>query len=232
MVGVLLALLAVACLVAVAVSALTISREMTRKPTQAELDRASALELARRWQEWPAGKIFPDSLPYSADAGGNEKAARIGIDPSLSCSAGLDTKARAIAAQHGCTALLRATYLDQLQGLIVTIGVVAFPDEASAQAARKAMPAGNDITPGVSAYGPAGTVAARFNDAARQTGSVQQAGPYVVALTVGYADGRPAAAVTQRQTDLYDLASQLISPVLGPISKKAVPNCGRKEWRC
>jgi len=230
--GILLALLAVVCLVAVVVPALRISREMTRKPTQAELNRAAAIELARRWQEWPSGKIFPETLTYSADVGGDEKASRIGIDPSLSCSAGLDTKARPIAAQHGCLALLRATYVDQLDGLIVTIGLIAFPDEASAQAARHDLPAGNSVSPGVSAYGPADTVAARFNDAARQTGSVQQSGPYVVALTVGYTDGRPAAAVTQRQTDLYDLASQLISPVLGPISKRAVPDCGQKEWRC
>jgi len=230
--GILLAVAAVICLVAAVVSGLRISRELTRNPTQAERDQASAIELARRWQVWPAGKIFPQRLGYQAEAGGTENATRIAVDPSTSCAGGLDDRARPIVARYGCRAVLRATYLDQLEGLVATIGVIAFPDERSAGQAKSALPTNSDVSPGVAAYGPASTIVARFNDAARQVGAARQAGPYVVALTVGYADGRPAAAVTQRQTDLYDLASQLANPVLGPISKRAEPDCRQKEWQC
>jgi len=230
--GILLGLLAAVCLAALVVSALKISGELTRSPTEAEKNQASAIELARRWESWPAGRIFPPQIGYNAEVGDAEKAARIAIDPSVSCSGGLDDKARAIAARYGCQGVLRATYLDQLDGLVATIGVLAFPDERSASAVKSALPSNSGTSPGVAAYGPSGTVLARFNDAARQVDAVQQAGPYVVGVTVGYTDGRPSAAVTQRQTDLYDFASQLVNPVLGPLSKRAEPDCRQKEWKC
>src|SRR5207249_4432666 len=113
----------------------------------------------------------------------------IAIDPSVACSSGLDDKARAAAGRYGCQAVLRATYLDQLDGLVATIGVLAFPDERSAGQVKSALPGDSKASPGVAAYGPAGTVVARFDDAARQVGAAQQAGPYVVAVTVGYTDG-------------------------------------------
>ena len=43
---------------------------------------------------------------------------------------------------------------------------------------------------------------------------------------------KDAYGLSFAQIGMITLASQLISPILGPISKKAVPDCGQKEWRC
>ncbi|NEA22964.1 hypothetical protein G3I70_10740, partial [Actinomadura bangladeshensis] len=69
---------------------------------------------------------------------------------------------------RGCRAALRATYLDQAQGLAVTVGVVVFPDERSAREAVAWFP-DRETGPGLRALPFPGSVAARFGDAARQT---------------------------------------------------------------
>ena len=53
-------------------------------------DRAATIELARRWQVWSAGTIFPAHLGYTLDIGGDETASRVGIDPGTSCAKGVD----------------------------------------------------------------------------------------------------------------------------------------------
>ena len=100
--------------------------ELDRGPTAAERSAAAATALALRWRAWPAGQIFPARLPYGAPGREDQAALRVGISRQTGCAAGLDPVASAAAARRGCQAVLRATYTDRLQGIVWTIGVVAF----------------------------------------------------------------------------------------------------------
>ncbi|NDU77588.1 hypothetical protein GWI34_33965 [Actinomadura sp. DSM 109109] len=84
--------------------------------------------------------------------------------------------------------------------------------------------------PGLRALPLPGSVAARFTDAARQASAAAQRGPYVVAATAGYADGRPA--MRGSLDDAAELAPQIVRGVLRPLTAPARIRCGTREWRC
>lgn len=113
---------------------------LNREPTNAELQRAANKEVARRWQAWPARRIFPDRVPYAPLEGHSEYASRTGIVPDTGCDQGVDPEIAATLARHGCKAVLRATYVDQLEGVAVTVGVVAFADPFRADRAYRELP--------------------------------------------------------------------------------------------
>ena len=48
--------------------------EFHRKPTQGELYRAATDEVRDRWRTWPAERIFPRTVPYTAEQGDVEEA--------------------------------------------------------------------------------------------------------------------------------------------------------------
>lgn len=208
----------------VALAAVRIGEELTRPPTARELESAALAEVAGRWQAWPAGRIFPAVLPYTLDVGGGESARRVGIAPDTRCEGAVEARLPA------CRAVLRATYLDQLQGLAITIGVAAFSDAGTAGRAAARLPRSGGG--GLRALAFPGSVAARFDDPARQTSAVRQRGPYVVLSTIGYADGRPAARARQKQADLFAIAPQLADAVLTPLATPARPGCGIEGWSC
>ncbi|MFC4905819.1 hypothetical protein [Actinomadura gamaensis] len=223
---------AVVCLVVLAVAGARLGRELLRGPTPSERAAASSAEVAGRWHAWPTGRIFPDSLRYTLDQGAPEYARRVGIAPAASCRDAVDASLGVSLAVRGCRGIVRATYLDQLQGIAVTLGVVAFPDEPSARAAAHWFPARGAAVPGLRALGFPGSVVERFGDASRQTAALGQGGPYLVAATVGYADGRPTLRVKQQQDDLADLGPQLVEDVLRPLAAPAAVRCGEPEWAC
>ncbi|GII93055.1 hypothetical protein Ssi02_32860 [Sinosporangium siamense] len=221
------------CAVVAGVAAGAAGTELTRGPSTDELRRASAEEVARRWWVWPAGRIFPETLAYSAEQGGEEQAARVGISPDTRCASALDRALRTALAKAGCQGVLRATYLDALQGVLVTVGVVAFPNEHAAVRARAALPHSGKPSPGLRALAFPGTVSDRFTSQGRQAGSVRQAGPYVVLTTAGQIDGRPARAVGQQRPGMFAFAPDLGERVLAVLSRPQMPDCGEaREWRC
>jgi hypothetical protein len=229
---VLLSLLAVVSAVALLVAGIQIARELGRPPTAAERAKATAQELAQRWESWPSERIFPGTLSYTLEGGIPDKAQRIAIDPGITCPSAFDAPAARLADGAGCLAALRADYLDQTQGLVITISVVAFPDEASASRFRGALPTDGSLTPGMHVYAPAGSVAARLTDRARQAASWVAQGPYAVGAVVGYTDGRPAVTGQDRPTGIAELANRMTSAILDPLAKPAQPTCAGKEWRC
>jgi hypothetical protein len=224
-------LVAAGCAAVLAVAGVRLAGEMARGPTAAERAAAVATEIARRYRTWPAGRIFPDGLRYTLDEGSAETARRVGIGTDTRCGTAVDPRLSGSLTARACLAVLRATYLDQAQGLAVTVGVAAFPDTASARAAVAWFPAGAP-SPGLRALPFPGTVAARFADAARQAAAAAQRGPYVVAATVGYADGRPTLRAARDLPDLAELAPQLVDGVLRPLTKPARVRCGTPEWSC
>ena len=206
--------------------------ELTRAPTAAERNRAMIVEVARRWDAWPAGKIFPATAPYTLRVGGDETARRVGIGQDTSCTGATDTAWHSTLRAHGCLAALRATYLDQLQGLAITVGVIAFPDERTASRAAGMLPANRRAVPGLRALAFPGSTVARFGDAARQEAAMRYRGPYVVIATIGYADGRPAGKDGPKQNDLEVIVPQLADAILRPLTAPARPDCGSREWSC
>ncbi|WP_433327466.1 hypothetical protein [Spirillospora sp. CA-294931] len=212
---------------------------LNRDPTTAEIERAANAEVARRWEAWPAGRIFPDRLPYAPDKGSSELATRVGIVQDTSCEAAVDPELATLLLRHGCRAVLRATYADQLQGVVVTVGVVAFPDAWKADKALKEIPVerASDTKPGVQAAVRAapfpGTASARFNDAARQDRGQDRGGPYVLLTASGQSDGRPAAVLEkERPGEPFSLAPQLARTIARTLSTQALPDCSSSEWRC
>ena len=143
---VLLALTAVAgaCCLAVAVFAGRAAiAGQTRPPTPAERAVAAAAAVAQRWRSWPAGRIFPADLRYTTTLRGRETAHRVGISPDYRCAAALDAALARPAHRDGCRAGIRASYVDELDGVVYTTGVLAFPDRARAAAfARRLRPPG------------------------------------------------------------------------------------------
>jgi len=211
-----------------------------REPTAAEMKRAAAAEVARRWQTWPAQRIFPERLPYTTGGGRSEYASLQGISTATACdTTAADAEIAAVLRRHGCRAVLRATYADQLQGVVVTVGVVAFADPFQADRALRELPAAalpdrsRGVRPALRAAAFPGTAAARFTDASRQDRSSDRGGPYVVLTTSGQADGRPAAAITKnRPGSPFALAPQLGRRIAKNLSTQALPDCSSREWRC
>ncbi|WP_433327462.1 hypothetical protein [Spirillospora sp. CA-294931] len=228
---VLFAAAALGCLVALAVAGTRLGAELTRDPTDAERGAARERELSGRYLAWTAGRIFPSGLPYTLDLGSREVAGRVGIDPGTDCERAVDRPLAGTLTIRECRAVLRATYLDQLQGLAITVGVVVFPDAESARSAAEWFPEGRP-RPGLRALSFPGSPTARFGDAARQSAAVRHGGPYVVAATVGYADGRPTVREKQRQRILSSLPPRLTASVLARLTAPAPVRCGEPGWSC
>jgi hypothetical protein len=209
--------------------------EFHRKPTQGELYRAATDEVRDRWRTWPAERIFPRTVPYTAEQGDVEEATRVGIASGTRCADGIDPRPAAVLRHGGCRALLRATYIDQLQGIVITVGIAAVTDERAAQAAKEALTPGDPTTPSdtLHALPFPRTVAERWGDAARQYASAGQAGPYVVLTVAGQADGRPGAAVRKKHTAAFLIAPEIGGNIADALALRAQPDCSQKwQWKC
>jgi hypothetical protein len=168
-------------------------------------------EVSARWRQLPAGTIFPAVISYRPSRSlrnlqalqGSELtfgAQRAGIAPESTCRAGVDAAVARVLSAAGCQSLLRATYIDQTDTYVATVGVAVLPDPAQARDARSRLPHG---TEGVSTVGFAGTASSVFTNPRRQLSASVAAGPYVVLYTVGYADARPRLPV---RSDPYTTA--------------------------
>ncbi|WP_371783108.1 hypothetical protein [Streptosporangium subroseum] len=224
--------LTLSCAVVAGVASSAAGAEFTRGPSQAELDRAAVSEVALRWQVWPAGRIFPATVGYAAEQGGEEKARRVGISPETRCDKAVDAKLLKALRQAGCRGILRATYLDALQGVVLTVGVAAFADEVGAARAKASLPRAGRPSPGLRTLAFPGTVTDRFTSAGRQSSLVRQAGPYVVMATIGQIDGRPAKAVGEQRPTIFAFTGDIAERILADISTPVRPDCTSEEWRC
>ena len=183
--------------------------------------------MARRWRTWPAGRIFPATLGYTTMLLNDETARRVGISPHDQCATALDPALAGPARRDGCRAGLRASYVDQLQGVVYTTGVLAFPSPAKARAFDRGLPPARPPVAGLRALAFPGTAAGRFADDSRQMATARQDGPYVLLTVAGYADGRPAAATGEFNTTAFAAAGQLADAILAPLTRPAVVDCRR-----
>lgn len=226
------AVLAVACLAAGIAAAGRAHAELTRKPTSAELAAAAAAGVAGQWAREPAGQVFPATLPYYSGLNNLEAARREGISPASGCAAGLDATVAALARRDGCQTVLRASYADQLGGVVYTIGVLAFPTPGQAAAFLARYRPSHSPVRGLRAAAFPGTGAASFDDAARESALSRQDGPYAVLAVAGYADGRTAAGPGEQQFNPFDPAGQLAKDVGTPLGQPVTVTCHRPEFSC
>jgi hypothetical protein len=223
----------VGCLVVAVLAGRAAIAQQTRRPTRAERTAAAATAVARRWRTWPAGRIFPASLGYTTALLNNDTARRVGISPDDQCAAALNPALAGSARRDGCRAGLRASYVDELQGVIYTTGLLAFPSPAKARAFDRGLPSALLPRAALRALAFPGTAAARFADDARQTATAQQDGPYVLLTVAGYADGRPATAGGGYSKPAFAEAGQMAHEILGPLNRPAVVDCAAiRQWSC
>jgi hypothetical protein len=209
---------------------------LPRRFSAPQAQKIVAWETAKRWRTMPAGKIFPDSVTYQLPAydltAGTQLplvAERVGIAPQTTCAAGTDPAAARVLDAAGCTAMLRATYADETDSLLVTIGVAVMPGAAAAKSAAARLSGTRQQPTGVRPASFPDTLASAFGDQQRQLSQVDSTGPYVFLSAVGYADGRPQVPVTsdpyadEEMTSFADGVSDVIEGVLG--SSPSPPRC-------
>ena len=191
-------------------------RLLPRQFTVGQQRQITAWEIGGRWEQLPAGQIFPASVTYQLSAEAlqqvaplNLNAVRVSIAPQQSDCAKAVTSAAAgaVLRRDGCQAVLRATYVDATRSYVMTVGVAVLPTAAAAADASTGM-AQAKLAVAREADGAgrlaAGVLVVRFHGAAaslydyhRQISLSFPAGPYVVMYAVGYSDGRPRLPVAK-----------------------------------
>jgi hypothetical protein len=209
---------------------------LPRRFTPAQQQQIMSWETARRWRVLPAGTIFPASITYQLPGyalnAGTElplTAYRVGISQQTSCAKASDrAAARVLAARH-CAAMLRATYADETDSMLVTVGVAVMPGPGVARSAAAQLSSGRGLLPGVRPAAFRGTLAASFGNRQRQFSSATSAGPYLILSAAGYANGMPRAAVssdTYAEQEMSSLADGVADAVGTPLgAEPATPKC-------
>ena len=244
------AVLAAAGLTGAAVAGFGVAGQLKpRTFTPSQQRRIESWEVASRWRTTPKASLFPASARYRL--GGRVfgtarritlTARRLGIASQASCAKAVVTNPslRTALGRDGCAAVLRATYADASGSFVLTVGIVVLKDAASAAAIAGELAAGRaGRTPG--AQGAlsrqlllrpvhfSGTPAGLFSLPQRQLTWVRAAGSYVVAATVGFADGRPRVKIAGDSyvtLEMSDLASGVTAVVAAPLGAPApVPHC-------
>jgi hypothetical protein len=226
-----LSLAAAACLVVAIAAGLAARADLTRRPTTAQRAAAAAKAVADRWRDWSAGRIFPATLSYSTSLLTTETASRVGVAKQVTCVSAIKPSLDGLATSDHCQAGLRATYVDQLDGVVYTVGVLAFPNsrDAGAFAARLPGQAGPiSLLP----LALPDTASAQFGPATGQAATASHGGPFVVLTVAGYADGQPAGPGQQARPSIFAPAAQLASEVIGPLTRPVTVNCSNQAWSC
>ncbi|MEO3827385.1 hypothetical protein [Actinomadura sp. B10D3] len=166
------------------------------------------------WKEVAVDTFFPATIQHKREPGshvGGKEASwyRVAIAPDGSCGAGLSKRSEDLAAEAGCEAAPRATYVDASGNIVATVAVVVLKpggdvDSRSVELAESLKGITNEFAL-VHALPAPGTPAARWNDEARNgahAGEVASAEvPYVIAATTGSVDGRRAAKLPPPWSD-------------------------------
>ena len=220
-----------------AASAAGVSAQLLpRKFTAGQQQQIAAWEMARRWRTMPAGQIFPATvtyqLPGTALGSGSQlplEAYRVGIARQTSCAAASDPAAARVLSADRCVAVLRATYADGTDSMLVTVGVAVMPGASAARSAASALATSRPPQPGIRTVPFRSTLARAFGDRQRQVFSAVSSGPYVIMSTAGYADGMPRVQLAsdpyadQEMTSFGDGVAEAVGVPLG--AQPPSPRC-------
>jgi hypothetical protein len=125
--------------------------------------------------------------------------------------------------------MLRATYADETDSMLVTVGVAVMPNDSAARSAAGVLSAGQELRPGIGAVAFGGTLAASFGNRQRQLSWATNAGPYVIMSTAGFANGMPRVALASdpyTDQEMTSLANGVADAVGAPLgASPPVPRC-------
>ncbi len=234
--GIILAVLVLG-LVGLTVSAAGVAGQLLpRKFSSAQQQQIMNWETARRWLTRPASQIFPAEISYqlpgyslASGSGLTLTAHRIGIAKQASCRAATDPAAAQVLDARGCTAVLRATYIDSTASMVITVGLAVLPSTPAASAAASKLSHGERLGAGVRTMAFPDTLAASFGDAQRQLSWAGNVGPYLVMSTAGYSDGMPhvsLASDSYAAQEMSSVANGVADAVVLPLgAQPATPRC-------
>lgn len=219
-----------------------VSQGGPRSFTAAQQRQITNWEYGKRWRDLSAGTIFPASVSYfppqalDDDPSLRLTAQRIGIAKQASCASATDPAAATVLDRDGCSAMLRATYVDETDSFAVTVGAAVLPGSAQASTAAQAMAnadSSGSLGATVTAMPFKGTPAGQFTDRQRQLAGVVSRGTYVVLFTVGYTDSRHLQRVKE---DSYTddemksvgrgVANGVLSALAAPVPPPRCPGAG------
>jgi hypothetical protein len=210
---------------------------LPRRFTTAQQQEIMAWETAGRWRTLSAGQIFPAAVSYGLPGSALESGTQlsltahlVGIARQATCAAASDPAAAAVLAADRCAAVLRATYADQTDSMLVTVGVAVMPGSTAASSVAGRLSAGGlRLHPGVRTVPFRDTLAWAFGDRQRQLSWAISAGPYVIMSTAGYADGRPHEQVSSdpyASQEMTSFATGVASAVGGRLGvPPPAPRC-------
>ena len=212
--------------------------------TAAQQERIQAWEVAKRWRTMPKWRIFPAMINYQLVTNAPDKAGtlrlsarRLAIAPQASCAEALGNgKLTSVLSGKGCEAVLRSTYADATNSLVLTAGIAVLKDRDGAQSAAKYLTGG--VNAGTSfksnqlvlrPFRVFGSSATAFGYAQRQLSWVATAGPYLVMTTVAYSDGRPRVRVGGDHyafQEMVSLARGVAEHIAAPLGQTPpTPRC-------
>nr|WP_239149169.1 hypothetical protein [Streptomyces sp. SID12501] len=154
------------------------------------------------WHSVPVDQLFPPTIEGDgAGPGGADRTwTRIAVAPDTGCADAFDPLLRKALAPVGCQRLLRATYTDETQSYVTTVGLLFTKADATTMRALRTrfnnenLDRRTDLMP--RPYAAKNTVADDFTDAQRAswTISVLTDAPVVAYAVSGWADGRTVDA--------------------------------------
>ncbi|MDT0345650.1 hypothetical protein [Streptomyces litchfieldiae] len=181
-----------------------------RSSAEAAFDQRRGL-----WREIPVDELFPPELTgEGAGPGGSDRRwIRVAVAPDSDCEEAFDPLLTEVLATVGCHRLVRATYTDETETSVTTVGLLFTEADTeqmaglSARLADEGLDTRTDLLP--RPYAAPGTLAADFGDAQRATWTigVPPELPVLVYALTGFADGRavttpqPAAQATAEDED-------------------------------
>lgn len=235
-------LIAVGGITAVVALLGVISQGAPRSFTATQRQEITNWEYGKRWRDLPAGTIFPASVGYPAPEALDDDpslaltAQRVGIAKQASCASAADPAAAAALDRGGCSAMLRATYVDETDSFVVTVGAAVLPDSDEAKTVAGNITSADGphgLGPTVRALRFAASPAGAFTDKQRQLSGVVSRGTYVVLYTVGYTDARPHQNVSQDNYTTSEMtnvgtgvANHVLSVLAAPVPAPHCPGAG------
>ncbi|TDC61655.1 hypothetical protein E1283_35285 [Streptomyces hainanensis] len=171
----------------------------------------TAFDNARElWRDMPVDELFPTEIDGAGvgPGGADRRWIRVAVAPDGACADGLDPLLAEVLSGVGCHRLVRATYTDETQTTVTTVGLLfaeadsAGMDTLARRFADEELAGRTDLLPRT--FAAPGTAADDFGDAQRASWSVRVLTelPVVVYAVSGFADGRaisdpePAAEAT------------------------------------
>jgi hypothetical protein len=221
-----------------AASAAGVSAQLLpRTFTPAQQQQIMAWETAGRWRSMSAGDIFPATITYQLPAyavtSSNSQltlhAYRVGITRQSTCAAASDAAAVKVLSTDRCAAELRATYTDETDSMLVTVGVAVMPGSNAAKSAAGALSSGQGLHPGVRALAFRSTLASAFSNRQRQLSWAVSSGPYLIMSTAGYVSGLPRVQVASNpyaEQEMTSFATGVADAIGSPLGTlPAAPKC-------